>query len=74
MKNGTVIMPGGKVIKDEDERQKLLDFRKPGPGMILQAIEDYGVNPDQVLMIGDRPEDRGAAEAAGVASRHVDDI
>lgn len=73
IKNGTVIVPGGKVINGE-EKERQLHWRKPGPGMIFQAINDYGVQIDQVVMIGDRPEDRQAAEAAGVAFRHADDI
>lgn len=39
-------------------------FRKPNPGMLNLAIEMY--KPDTVLMIGDRPEDREAAKAAGI--------
>ncbi len=41
--------------------------RKPNPGMLLQAMADYQVEPHETLMIGDRPEDKGAAIAAGVA-------
>jgi histidinol phosphatase-like enzyme len=39
--------------------------RKPNPGMLMVAIEIY--RPTDVLMVGDRPEDQGCAEAAGVA-------
>lgn len=39
-------------------------FRKPQPGMLNLAIRIY--QPDQVLMIGDRSEDREAAQAAGI--------
>lgn len=42
-------------------------WRKPNPGMILRAMEDYQVQPHECLMVGDRDEDRLAAEAAGVA-------
>lgn len=41
------------------------DWRKPAPGMLLRAMRDAGVAPADTLMIGDRPEDREAAEAAG---------
>lgn len=73
IKNGMVIMPGGKVINGE-EKERELHRRKPGPGMILQALMDSQTMPADALMIGDRPEDRGAAEAACVAFRHADDI
>lgn len=43
------------------------DWRKPNGGMIQQAMLDYGIqNPKQVLFVGDRPEDKGAATAVGV--------
>lgn len=72
-KNGDVFGLAGRV-KDESDKKRALYWRKPGPGMILQACLDSSTNPANTLMIGDRPEDRGAAEAAGVAFRHVDDI
>lgn len=71
-KAGRVYDLSGLVAK-EDIKKRLF-WRKPGPGMILQACLDSSTNPANTLMIGDRPEDRGAAEAAGVAFRHVDDI
>jgi D-glycero-D-manno-heptose 1,7-bisphosphate phosphatase len=37
-------------------------FRKPGAGMLLAAA---GLNYDRILFVGDRPEDLGAAQAAG---------
>lgn len=39
-------------------------FRKPAPGMLNLAIQRH--QPDLALMIGDRPEDRAAALAAGI--------
>lgn len=39
--------------------------RKPAPGMLIQAMADAGVSPDKTLMVGDRSEDRFAAERAG---------
>lgn len=41
--------------------------RKPGPGMLQEAMARFEVLPDKVLMVGDRPEDEQAASAAGVA-------
>lgn len=41
------------------------DWRKPQAGMLRQAMADYGVEPEETLMVGDREDDRAAAEAAG---------
>jgi phosphoglycolate phosphatase-like HAD superfamily hydrolase len=35
--------------------------------MLLQAMEDAGVGPEQTLFAGDSDEDRAAAGAAGCA-------
>lgn len=40
--------------------------RKPGPGMLLDAMRDFDSDPDETLYVGDRQEDKDAAEAAGV--------
>ncbi len=40
--------------------------RKPGPGMLIEAMEHYHILPQDTLMVGDRPEDEQAAQAAGV--------
>ena len=42
------------------------DCRKPKPGMILQALGDFNVQPGNAFLIGDSPRDIKAAEAAGV--------
>jgi D-glycero-D-manno-heptose 1,7-bisphosphate phosphatase len=42
-------------------------FRKPGPGLLLFAMQQYDVSPQDCLMVGDRPEDEQAAQVAGVA-------
>ncbi|HVJ55255.1 MAG TPA: HAD family hydrolase [Aliidongia sp.] len=44
-------------------------WRKPGPGMLLQAIADLDLDPAQSWAIGDHPRDLMAAEAAGIAHR-----
>ena len=41
--------------------------RKPAPGMLLQAIAEHGISPDQSVLIGDRISDIRAGRAAGVA-------
>lgn len=39
--------------------------RKPRPGMLLNAIRDYGVDPDVSWMVGDSESDVLAGKAAG---------
>lgn len=52
-------------------RQESLDsFRKPGPGMLIRAMQKYNAKPDETLFFGDLPSDREAAQAAGV--RYID--
>lgn len=40
--------------------------RKPGPGMLEDAMRAHRVLPSQTTFVGDMETDRGAAEAAGV--------
>jgi D-glycero-D-manno-heptose 1,7-bisphosphate phosphatase len=42
------------------------ECRKPKPGMLLEAIQTYNIDPKQSVMIGDKPRDVEAAHAAGV--------
>jgi D-glycero-D-manno-heptose 1,7-bisphosphate phosphatase len=41
------------------------DWRKPKPGMLLQAAADFGLDLSQSWMIGDQPRDVAAGAAAG---------
>jgi D-glycero-D-manno-heptose 1,7-bisphosphate phosphatase len=41
-------------------------WRKPGPGMLLEAMAAEGVAPAETLFVGDQPSDAAAAAAAGV--------
>ncbi|MGC5585193.1 HAD-IA family hydrolase [Ornithinimicrobium sp. W1665] len=40
--------------------------RKPDPAMVLELLERHGLDPEEVLAVGDRPGDVAAARAAGV--------
>lgn len=67
------IPPGGVYIcynhpKASIERYRTEDHRrKPGPGMLIEAMRDFESEADETLFVGDREEDREAAKAAGVA-------
>jgi D-glycero-D-manno-heptose 1,7-bisphosphate phosphatase len=41
-------------------------WRKPNPGMILQALADWPIDPEASLLIGDKPSDLEAALRAGI--------
>lgn len=41
-------------------------WRKPSPGMILQALEDRPIRREGSFLVGDRPTDLEAAAAAGL--------
>ncbi len=45
------------------------DWRKPGPGMLLQAVADLELDPALSWAIGDKPGDMAAAAAAGISRR-----
>jgi D-glycero-D-manno-heptose 1,7-bisphosphate phosphatase len=45
------------------------DWRKPKPGMILQAAADFGLDLSGSVLIGDKISDIEAAAAAGIIER-----
>ena len=45
---------------------KVCDCRKPKPGMILKAMEDYSIDRAKSFMIGDKTSDVEAAHRAGL--------
>jgi D-glycero-D-manno-heptose 1,7-bisphosphate phosphatase len=42
------------------------DCRKPGPGMVLDLMARFPIDPARTVMIGDKDSDVQAAEAAGI--------
>lgn len=50
------------------------DWRKPSPGMLLEAIKDSNAAPANTLMVGDSEDDHLAAEAAGCSFIHANDF
>lgn len=50
----------------DDFLEEKFRYRKPGAGMIYQAVFDFGIDLTKSWMIGDRDEDEKAAQAAGI--------
>ena len=55
-------LPEGKIAEYAVE----CDCRKPKPGLILRAFEEYDIDKDAAFLIGDKLRDVESAEAAGI--------
>lgn len=58
-------LPIDKMYVCWDERDGISNLRKPKPGMILKAVQDFKINISNSFMIGDRWKDINAGHAAG---------
>lgn len=45
--------------------------RKPNPGMVLEALNDYNIDPNLSFMVGDRASDMIAGKRAGLKSNYL---
>ena len=53
------------------ELKIVCDCRKPKPGMLLKAADDFNIDLARSYMIGDGEHDRGAGEAAGCKTKII---
>jgi D,D-heptose 1,7-bisphosphate phosphatase len=48
------------------------DWRKPAPGMLLDLIRAWELDPTLCVMVGDQERDMAAAKAAGISARRFE--
>ncbi len=52
-------------------REGTCDCRKPQPGLLITAMQEYGVDREGAVFVGDADSDREAASAAGIRGIQV---
>jgi histidinol phosphatase-like enzyme len=53
----------------EEYRHPAHPWRKPAPGMLLDLIRAWQIDPARAVLVGDQDSDLAAAAAAGVPAR-----
>lgn len=53
------------------EYKRESEFRKPNPGMLLQAAQEWSIDLGSSLLVGDKMGDMAAAASAGVPARFL---
>jgi D-glycero-D-manno-heptose 1,7-bisphosphate phosphatase len=48
------------------EYKRESEFRKPAPGMILQACREFDIDPARSILLGDKHSDMQAGHSAGI--------
>jgi HAD superfamily hydrolase (TIGR01662 family) len=61
-------------VGQEENPRWSREWRKPSPGMLLQAMADANVSSAETLMVGDREDDRLAAQRAGCDFQWAEDF
>jgi D-glycero-D-manno-heptose 1,7-bisphosphate phosphatase len=59
---------------DEWRCEECDEYRKPGPGMLREAMGRHGVPTEQTIFVGDMDSDEQAARAAGVTYHYAEDF
>lgn len=68
----TFYCPYHKEGKIEKYRQDSFD-RKPNPGMLLKAMNEFNIDPKSSIMIGDKETDIEAGKRSGISKNYLFD-
>ncbi len=66
MRKAGIVIDRTQVFHCPHAPEEKCNCRKPAPGMLLEAIDRFEIDPGESIMIGDKTSDIEAADAAGV--------